>query len=89
MALAGRGVAIVADGAVAFQPLDDILFERVGDQAHLAMRDQPLPVGRNNAARLLAAMLQRVEAEIDHVGRLGMAVDPHHRALFVKFIGHD
>ena len=91
MALALSGVAVVADGVGAFEPLDDFFFEGVGDQPHLAMGDQPLAVGSNDAARFLAAMLQRIEAQVNHVGRLGMAIDAHHRALvveFVEFVGH-
>ena len=72
----------------AFEPLDHIFFESVGDQPHLAVGDQPLAVGGNDAARFLAAVLQRIEPEINHVGRLGMAIDAHHRALVVEFIRH-
>ncbi len=91
MALALGGVAVVADGVLTFEPLDHVFFESVGDQPHLAMGDQPLAVGGNDAARFLAAVLQRIEAQINHVGRFGMAIDAHNRALvmeFVQFIGH-
>jgi hypothetical protein len=40
MALALSGVAIVAYGALPFQPLDDIFLEDIRDQTHLAVRDQ-------------------------------------------------
>ncbi len=86
MALSLRRIAIVTDGAGAFEPLDDIFFEGVGDQSHLPMGDQSSAVRGNDAARFLAAVLQRVQPEIDHVGRLGMAVDAHHRAFVVEFV---
>ena len=88
MTLARGGITIVTDGAVPFQALDYVFFECVGDQAHLPVRDQAFAVGGNDAARFLTAVLERVEPQVDHVGRLGMAVDPHHCALVVKFIRH-
>ena len=33
-------------------------------------------------------MLQRVESEVNHIGRFRVAVDTHHGAFFVKFILH-
>ena len=61
---AGRGIAVVADGAVALQPLHDRgLGEIVADQADMAL-DAELPaVEGDDAGRLLAAMLQRMQAE--------------------------
>ena len=53
----------------AFQPLDDIFLEDIGDQTHLPMGNKAFAVGRNNAARFLTAMLERIKPEIDHVGR--------------------
>jgi hypothetical protein len=60
----------------------------VGNQAHLTMGNQPLAVRGDDAARLLAAMLQSIETEINHIGRLGMTVHAHDGAFFVKFIRH-
>ena len=70
------------------EALDHVFFERVGNQAHLPMGDKSFSVGRNNATRLLAAVLERVQSEIDHVGRLGVAIHAHDRAFFVKLIRH-
>ena len=78
----------MADGARAFEPLDDIFLEGIGDQSHLPMGNQPSAVRGNNAARFLAAVLQGIEPKIDHVGRLGMAIDAHDRAFVVEFVRH-
>jgi hypothetical protein len=78
----------VADGRRALQALDDIFLENIGDQTHLPMGNKTSAVGRNNAARFLAAMLERIEPQINHVGRLGMAVNAHDGAFFVKFVEH-
>src|SRR4030095_6433007 len=88
MTLAGSGVSIVADGPRALQPLDDVLSEYIGDQTHLPMGNKTSAVRRNNAARFLAAMLEGIKSQIDHVGRFGMAIDSPHRAFFVKLVEH-
>jgi hypothetical protein len=78
----------MADGAVSLQTLDHVFSERIGHQTHLAMGNQALTVGGDDTAGLLPAMLQRVQPEIDHVGRFGVAVDPHDRAFVVEFVRH-
>ena len=88
MTLAGCRVAIVADGVGPLQALDHVFVKCVGNQAHLAMGNQPLAVRRDDAARFLAAMLQSIETEVNHIGRLRMAIDAHHSAFFVEFIRH-
>ena len=50
VALALGRITIVADGVGPFEPLDDVFFKRIGDQAHLTMGDKPLAVGSNDAA---------------------------------------
>src|SRR5690242_10135347 len=42
---AGRRVAIVANGGRAFEPVDNLGIENIGDQSHPAMRDERLAVG--------------------------------------------
>ena len=39
-------------------------------------------------ARFLAAVLERIESQIDHVGRLRMTIYSHDRAFFVEFVEH-
>ena len=75
---AGGRVAIVPDGAGAFEFAQHVLVEDVGDQSHPAMRDQRFAVGRDDTGRLLP-MLQTVQAEICEIGGLGMPVDAESR----------
>src|SRR5579884_790199 len=78
----------MADRRLAAQPLDDLLrAEIVADQPHAAMRAELLAVIGDDAGRLLAAMLQRVQAERDQRRRLGVAVDAEHPAFFVELFG--
>jgi hypothetical protein len=44
VALSGRGVTVVSYGAGAFQPVDDVLLEDVGDEAHLTMGYKPFAI---------------------------------------------
>ena len=68
------------------EPRDRRLVEAVGDVAHRLVDLQPAAVRRRDADALLAAMLQRVEAEVGQVGGLGVAVDAEDAALFLE--GH-
>jgi hypothetical protein len=88
MALPLGRVTVVTNGACAFQALDDIFFEDVGNQPHLAMGDESFAVGRHDAAGLLAAVLQGIEAQINHIRRFGMTINTHDGAFFVEFIEH-
>src|SRR5262249_31368173 len=45
-------------------------------------------VGSDDACRLLAAMLQRVQAQVSKLLRLGMAIDRYHTTLIAKFVGN-
>ncbi len=49
---------------------------------------QLLAVGGGDAGALLAAMLQRVEAEVGEVGRLRVAEDAEDTALVLEFVEH-
>src|SRR5260370_9016790 len=48
----GSRVAIVANRSRAFEPVDDLGIENVGDQSHPAMRDERLAVGWDDSAPL-------------------------------------
>src|SRR5260370_7092225 len=82
----GSRVAIVANRSRAFEPVDNLGIENVGDQSHPAMRNERLAVGRDDAGRLLPPMLQRVEAEIYQVRCLGMAIDAEDTAFLVEAV---
>ena len=61
---AGRGVARVADGEVALERGQRGLVEDLGDQAHVLVDQDLAAVADRDAGRLLAAVLQGVEAEV-------------------------
>ncbi len=82
----GGGITHVTNRAGAGQTIEGWLIESFRDIAHRALSYQTLAVGRNHAARFLAAMLQRVQAEISQARRFRMAVDAKHAALFMKFV---
>ena len=81
-AAAGGRVAGVADGAVAGQALDEVgAGEGVADVAHVAFGVEPLAVERGDAAGLLAAMLQGVQAERDDGAGLVGVIDAEDAAF--------
>src|SRR5690606_5939009 len=79
--------AHMADGPVARQPVDDgALGERVADEAHVPLGMEALTVERDDAAGLLAAMLQGVQTE-DGEGRgILMAEDAEDAALLAELV---
>ena len=72
----GRGVAAVADGHVTLQGGEDALGEDLRDQAHLLVDHDLVAVADGHAGRLLAPVLQRVEAEVGELGDL-LVARPH------------
>src|SRR5216683_2104653 len=76
----------MADGAGTLQLGEHLAIKNVGHQAHPAMSNQALAVGRDDARRFLSAMLQCVQSEVDQIGGLGMAVHTEDAALFVKTV---
>jgi len=67
---AGGGVARVPDGEVPLEGVERALVEHLGDQAHVLVDEDLRPVARGDARRLLAPVLQRVEAEVREFGDL-------------------
>ena len=85
--LAGRRIADMTDRRRAGQPRDDILrAEIVADQTGAAMRAELVAVIGDDAGRLLAAMLQRVQPERGQRRRVLMPVDPENTAFLVETI---
>src|SRR5271170_4207187 len=77
----------MADRGRTLQPLDDVLgAEIVADLAEGPMRVELHAVIRDDPRRLLAAMLQRVEAQRRQRPRFGMAEHAEHAAFFVEMI---
>ena len=85
--LAGRRIAHMADCDIAGQAVDDIAgAEIVADQPRSAMRIKLAAVIGDDAGRLLAAMLQGMQAEGGQRSGIRMAVNPENAALFVKMV---
>jgi hypothetical protein len=84
---AGRGVAVMADRRITLQLGDDrLLAENVADQAGGAVIVEMSAVERDDARGLLAAMLQRVQAERGVGSGIGSPVYAEQRTLLVKLI---
>jgi hypothetical protein len=81
-AAAGRGIAGVADGHVAGQALDEVgAGEGVADVAHVAFGVEAVAVEGGDAAGLLAAMLQGMQAQGRDGGRVARAEDAEDAAF--------
>src|SRR5258706_2221453 len=85
---AGRRVPHVADGHRSDEAAERDLVKRLVDVGHLARDVDLTPVRRRDAGALLAAMLERVEAEVRHVGGFGVTEDAKDPAFFVKLALH-
>src|SRR6185503_8162338 len=88
LALAGGRVPDVADRQRPGEPGERGAVEDVGDVAHLAGDPDLLAVRRGNPGALLPAVLQRVQPQVGHVGRLGVTEDAEDAALVLEFIEH-
>ncbi len=83
---AGRRVADVADRDATRELGELLLRERVLHEPHGAVRVERLAVGRDDARRLLPAVLQRVKAEVGHVGGFGVAEDAEDAAFVAEVV---
>ena len=85
---AGRRVADVADREVAAQRAQVVLLEDLRDEAERALGDDVAAVvGRGDAGRLLAAVLQRVEREVREARDVVLGpVDPEDAALVARTV---
>src|SRR5215470_4802092 len=84
--IARRGIAGVADGRGARQLAQDIGLEDLFDFAHGAMGVEFATVARNDAGGFLAAMLQRIQAEIHEFRGFFVAVHSYHATMVVEVI---
>ena len=66
------------------QFLQHIIGKDFRHQAHALDVRKMLSIGRGDAGGFLPAMLQRVQAEIRHPRRIGMAVNGNDTALLVE-----
>ena len=80
-ARARGGVAAVADGDVADEAGERRLVEDLGDQAHVLVDEDLAAVADGDAGRLLATVLERVQAEVRELGDvLARGPDAEHAA---------
>ena len=87
-AIAGGGVARVADGHFAGQPAQHFRSEQIRDVAHAAMGVDHAAIARGDPGAFLSAMLQRVETQVGQIRGLGMPVDREDAALFMELVEH-
>ena len=84
--LSRGGIAVVPDGDAALEFGDAIFRENIGHEPHADLAVHPVPIGGHDARAFLPSVLQGVETEIRHVGRLGMAVYPEDAAFFFRVV---
>ncbi len=78
----------MADGRIAGQALDHLApREGVADQAEPALGMEALAVETDDAGGLLAAVLERVQAERGDGGGVGMAENAEHAAFLAQAVG--
>ena len=65
---AAGGVAAVPDGDVPAQRVQHRLVEDLRNEAHVLVDDDAVPVADRDPGRLLAAVLERVQAEVGELG---------------------
>src|SRR5262249_15833664 len=82
---AGGGIAHVADRHLSRQAVDHFLArEGIADETEPLLGMKPLPVEGDDAGRLLAAVLKRVQAERGDLAGVRMAVDAEDTALLTQ-----
>src|SRR5215213_2110493 len=87
--LARGRVARVADGRDAGEAVEPLLVEDLGDEPHGALLPEHRAVGGDDAARLLPAVLQLVEAEVGEPRGVVVPVDAEHAALVAEAAPQD
>ena len=87
VAAAEGGVAHVANAKAALHARELVRLEDIRHEADPAVRGEHfLVVGADDAGAFLAAMLQRVEAEVDELGGLDVAKDAEHATLVLHMV---
>ena len=79
----------MSDRAGSPQTIEVRLIESIGDVTHLAFHSELHAVGSNDATRFLAAMLQRVQAEVSQSRGVRMSVDSENTTLFTQLVDLD
>src|SRR6185503_1691348 len=71
------------------QPIEMGLVEGLVNVTHCAFESQLSAIRSNDAARLLAAMLKRIQAEISQSCSVRMAINSEHATLFPQLCDLD
>ena len=87
-ALARRRVADVTDGHATRKLRERRRVERLVHVPHRLGHAHELPIGGSDARALLTAMLERVEAEVSEVARLGVPEDSENATFVAEFVEH-
>src|SRR5215475_896780 len=87
--LPGRRITHMADSRAPGQSGEALFLEDVVDVPHPALEAQQRAVGGDYTGRLLAAVLQRVQAEIGQARRFLMAENAEDTTLFSEFVEHN
>jgi len=87
--LARRRIADVTNRTRATQAIEVLLIERVRDVSHLAFLPEFSAVRRDDAARLLPAVLQRIQTQVSQARGLGVTVNSEDATLFSQLADLD
>ena len=87
-ALARRRVADVTDGHATRKLRERHRVERLAHVPHRPGHAHELPIGGSDASALLTSMLERVEAEVSEVARLGVPEDSENATFVAEFVEH-
>src|SRR5687767_15685379 len=74
--LARRRIAHVTNSTCAAQAIEMLLSESFGDVSHFALLPELHAVRRNNATRLLPAVLKRIQTQVSQARGVWMTVNP-------------
>jgi hypothetical protein len=84
--IAGGGIACVADGGVAGKLRNHVGCENLLHVTEAFVHVDIRAIGGGDTGGFLSPMLERVEAQIGHLGGLGMAEYPENSAMIVEMI---
>ena len=81
---AGGGISVMSDGDLATELTQYSFIEGLGDQAHLGVSVNTLPIGGGDARALLATVLEGIETKEGEPGHiLARGVDPKKGTAFL------
>ncbi len=84
---ARRRVAVMPDAHAPPEPLERLLVVHLRDETEVAVLVDTLAVGGDDARAFLSAVLERVEAEVRHLGGVIGPLASEYRAFFLELHG--